>query len=164
MCSSDLHFSPDNILLVAKALLDKLVSLDPENKEYYNNNYNNFISLFSKKIQEWRQIKIKNEIIVIHRNYSYLLKWLHIEKYDALEKYSGVNPSLKHLKYLRDKFATDKNFTAFISNFDDKSLIKWLREFTNIDVLMIEYSPDFDEDIISFFDKVFKKISDSQNL
>lgn len=159
-----IHFSPDNILIVAKELLKKITSLDPKNKEYYNDNYNNFRALFSKKIQSWRKIKIKNEIIVIHRSYSYLLKWLAVENYYNIEKYSGVSPSLKHLKYLRDKFTSDKEFTALISDFDDKSLKKWLSEFKNINVLNIKYSPDFNEDIISFFDKIFKQISESQNL
>ena len=68
------------------------------------------------------------------------------------------------MKYLRDKFTSDKEFIALISDFDDKSLKKWLSEFKNIDVLNIKYSPEFDEDIISFFDKVFKQISESQNL
>ena len=93
-----------------------------------------------------------------------MLKWLAVENYYNIEKYSGVSPSLKHLKYLQDKFTSDKEFTALISDFDDKSLKKWLSEFKNINVLNIKYSPDFDEDIISFFDKIFKQISESQNL
>ncbi|MGY8975228.1 MAG: metal ABC transporter solute-binding protein, Zn/Mn family [Alphaproteobacteria bacterium] len=50
------HLNPNNILLVAKELNKRLAVIDSINKNYYQENYNNFINKWNKSILLWEKI------------------------------------------------------------------------------------------------------------
>lgn len=95
--SSNPHIwlSPAFLMLEAKAVLDTLIENDPENKEFYLENYKNYILKLSNLEKEgFMQIKQK-AFITFHPSFYYFAQDFHLKQI-ALEK-EGKSPSFSYL-------------------------------------------------------------------
>ncbi len=90
---------PYNVLIIAKAVAQKLSQLDSQNMQTYKKNLENFT-------REWR-IYLKDldknmltckdkKVIQYHELFNYFLKRYGIKSYATIEPLPGISPSSKH--------------------------------------------------------------------
>ncbi|GAB6045786.1 zinc ABC transporter substrate-binding protein [Caminibacter profundus] len=103
--------SPTFLMLESKVILDTLIKLDPENREFYLKNYENYINKLSKlTVKGFKEIKQKT-FITFHPSFYYFAKDFHLKEI-ALQK-QGKTPSFSYLAKII-KLAKEKNVKTII--------------------------------------------------
>ncbi|MEM7007539.1 MAG: metal ABC transporter substrate-binding protein [Thermodesulfobacteriota bacterium] len=96
------HFmlDPRNGIVVARGIAARLIRLDPENAEYYEQNYNNFKDTLTLKISEWdAQLSAYKgtKVVTYHKNWTYFLDWAGFIQAGTIEPLPGVPPTPSHV-------------------------------------------------------------------
>jgi zinc/manganese transport system substrate-binding protein len=94
---------PRNIAAVAKPLAERLAQLDPAHAPTYRQRYADFAKRWSEAIARWQSeaAPLKGvPVVVHHKNWAYLFRWLGIREVGTLEPKPGVPPSTAHLNEL----------------------------------------------------------------
>ena len=93
------HLDPENILHLAKIIKDFLTSIDYEHKQVYEENYNKFFSIWTKKIELWKEKMADKrglEVIQYHDNLAYFNKVYGLKSIATIEPLPGIPPSSRH--------------------------------------------------------------------
>ena len=134
---------PRNILLVARALADRMAQLDPENGAQYNTNSDDFIARWEAAIARWEEqaAPLKNTNIVVHHmSWIYLSDWLSLNTVASIEQKSGVPPSAADLSALLQTLReTPAKMVIHAAYQDDKS-DQWLAERAKINVVSLPFT------------------------
>ena len=91
--------NPNNAILVAELIAERLAALDAEHKEQYEQNLSRFKVLITSKMAEVtnKVAHLQNrEIVCYHVHWSYLLDWLKINPKGYIELRPGIPPTPKH--------------------------------------------------------------------
>ncbi len=107
----DPHFwlDPDNAIIIATAIANKLQEIDPANAEIYANNAKKFALNINQKKQDWQQklAPYSNaRYIVAHDAYQYFNKFFDLDGVGSITINPEVPPSInriQHIKYLLEK-------------------------------------------------------------
>ncbi len=96
------HFmlDPNNGIPVARGIAARLIQIDPENAEYYEDNFNDFINTLKLKISEWNTELapyIGTEVVTYHKLWSYFLDWAGLKLAGTIEPKPGIPPSPSHV-------------------------------------------------------------------
>ena len=116
--------SPKNVKIMAKNIYDTLVQVDSLNKEYYLNNYNNFVNEINQTDKEIKQIFSKipkdSKFMVFHPAWGYFAKEYNLVQFPI--EIEGKEPKPKMLKRIIEE-AKKENIKAIFtqSEFSDKS-------------------------------------------
>ncbi|WP_457559935.1 metal ABC transporter solute-binding protein, Zn/Mn family [Caminibacter sp.] len=103
--------SPAFLELQAKVVLDTFLELDPENKDFYLKNYQNYIQkLSSLEVKGFKEIHQK-AFITFHPSFYYFAKDFHLKEI-ALQK-EGKSPSFAYLAKVI-KLAKENNIKTVI--------------------------------------------------
>lgn len=97
------HLNPQNGLLMADIIADRLTQLDPANADAYKTNLEHFHKRLEEKIKQWkaRMEKFQNsKVITYHATWNYLLDFFAIESVGTIENRPGIPPSGRHLAEL----------------------------------------------------------------
>jgi zinc/manganese transport system substrate-binding protein len=97
------YLDPENILLVARAIKDKLVQLDSRNASYYESRYHEFSELWGRKLVEWsdKMKPLRNtRVVEYHKNYDYFLHCYGLQIAGTVEPLPGIPPTSKHIEHL----------------------------------------------------------------
>jgi len=95
------HFmlDPRNGIPVARSIAARLIRIDPENKAYYEENFNNFVRALRLKISEW-ETELEpfkgTRVVTYHRLWSYFLNWAGFKSEGMIEPKPGIPPSPSH--------------------------------------------------------------------
>lgn len=95
------HFmlDPRNGLLIARGIAARLIKIDPENKEVYEQNFKSFVSALTLKISEW-ETQLEpfrgTEVVTYHKLWSYFLNWSGLKLAGTIEPKPGVPPTPSH--------------------------------------------------------------------
>ena len=161
--SNDPHVwvSPSNVKIIAKNIYNSLVDIDPSNKEYYKNNYINFLAEISNTDNKIREIFIdmplNSKFMVFHPSWGYFAK-----EYSLIQlviEVEGKEPKPKTLKRIIDE-AKEENVKAIFAQeeFSDKSA-NTIAAQLNIQVIKeTPLSPKWSENLI----KMAKAIANSK--
>ncbi len=153
------HLDPRRLLVIAEALTDRLVSIDPEHAQTYQNRLSSFKTVWAAKIKKWEDLAkpLKGmHAIVHHKSFTYLLDWLGIEKIADLEPKPGLPPTSAHLARLL-KITKEKqpDFTL-IAAYQNAKGARWLRKKTGVRYIQLPYTVGGDnksQSLISLFDQ-----------
>ena len=99
--------SPENGILIAKMIADRLSTLDPTNKASYEANYIVFKNRVNSKIATWKQqmLPLKHKpVIAYHKTWSYFFKAFSLKSVGYLEPLPGIPPSAKHISQLQKNY------------------------------------------------------------
>ena len=97
------QLDPRNIAVVAKALAARLAALDPANAGYYEGRDSDFQARWQAAIARWEAeaAPLKGvPVVVMHKDQSYLCRWLGLKQLAAIEPKPGVPPSAGYLAEL----------------------------------------------------------------
>ena len=148
------HLDPNNILLVAKELNKRLAVIDSINKNYYQENYNNFINRWKKSLLRWEKDieSIKDQRIIIHhKSFDYLFHWMKLDEVAALEVKPGIPPTASHLKNILQDINNNPADIIVISPYDPSEGALWLSKQTKIPVVTLPYTIGGNEESINLF-------------
>ncbi|MDA0901940.1 MAG: zinc ABC transporter substrate-binding protein [Proteobacteria bacterium] len=154
------HLNPYNILLIAKELKQRLQLADPQHSQSYQKLYDDFISKWQIAIKQWelkaQPLKGVN-IVVHHRSFSYLIKWLGMNEVAMLEPKIGIPPTISHLNSLLIKLEEKPAKFIIRTAYDLEKPSKWLAAKTGIIAIELPYTvggDEYSDDLFTLFDRI----------
>lgn len=96
------HFilCPENAKTVARQIADRLSVRSPDNRAYFQNNYQSFAKRIDENMKVWRKTLKDADIdkmVTYHKNWAYFARTFDIEVLGELEPLPGVPPTPVHL-------------------------------------------------------------------
>ena len=161
--------NPHNIRLVAEAMAERMVLLDADNSETYQQRLLDFKQRWNAAITGWekRGAALRGKrVIAHHKSWIYLENWLGLEEVATLEPVSGVPPTASHLASLLARF-TDTSAADFIirAPFQSDKPSAWLSERTGIPAVLLPLSvggSDEATDLFKLFDDILDRLLTAQ--
>jgi len=159
-----IHTDPRNISLVANAVADRLVELDPANEVVYARGHEEFQARWSEAVQRWEQRAAPlsgMRVVVYHKSWVYLFTWLGIEEIAALEPKPGVPPSGAHLADVLGRVGLQPARAVLRAAYQDDRASQWLSEQANIPVLVLPFTVggnDAAVDLFTLFDATLEQL------
>jgi len=137
------HLDPYRLLKIAQSLSEKLILIDPDNKNSYTSNIKIFSDDWEKSIKMWEeelQFLKDKKAIVYHLYLCYLLSWLGIQEIGDLEPNAGIPPSTTHLVHLFKLVETNKPDFILIAPYQDVKGARWLSERSGVPILTLPFT------------------------
>jgi zinc/manganese transport system substrate-binding protein len=158
-----IHTSPENILLVAAALHQRISELDPDNADYYRSQYAVFEKHWRQKLQQWQQqaASLQGVNIVTHHNYwTYLNHWSGMNVLATLEPVPGVSPSSSHLAKLKKQLSQQEIKMIIHVAYVSERPSRWLAEQTGAPVVVLPATVDYQDGqtLSQWFDEVVQQL------
>jgi zinc/manganese transport system substrate-binding protein len=162
-----IHTSPENILLVADALRQRLSEIDAENEKHYLSRYVAFKKQWTQLMAQWKKqtIMLQGENVVTHHNYwTYLNHWLGLNVIATLEPVPGVSPSSSYLARIKKQLSQQKiKMILHVSYVSDRPS-KWLSEQIGTPVVALPATVDYQsgQTLSQWFNKVIQQLVGGQ--
>ena len=124
-----IHLDPRNVAAVAKALAARLAVVDPAGANYYAARGADFDRRWSDAIVRWqaKAAPLKDvPVVIMHRDQSYLRRWLGLKELAAIEPKPGVPPSAGYLGELVTKLAASPPKMILLNAYNDPKAANWL--------------------------------------
>ncbi len=138
----DPHFwlSLENAKKIAEIVKEEMINFDPNNKDYYQENYQKVIAKINElqKLAEDTKKEIKSPYLIVQHNaFNYLAKDLNLEIAGSLE---GPNKELtiKELKNLVDKIRLMKIKVVFKEAGEESNLLENLAKQFNLKIYELD--------------------------
>ena len=159
--------NPENVLVMAGNILEKLKISDPANASYYEENEKAFVSRLEDKIAEWKKLCEPckgQEVISYHKDIAYFADFVGLKAEQYIEVKPGIPPTPKHLEFL-EEYVKAHNIKAIVMpTYYPKDAADKLAARVGAKVVTICQNvgelPGTDN-VVSFFDYNFKQISDA---
>jgi ABC-type Zn uptake system ZnuABC Zn-binding protein ZnuA len=91
---------PRNGLLVARGIAARLIKIDPENADFYEENFKNFVNTLKLKISEWDAELAPykgTKVVTYHKSWNYFLEWSGFREVGTIEPKPGIPPTPAHV-------------------------------------------------------------------
>jgi zinc/manganese transport system substrate-binding protein len=165
-----IQMNPHNIVLVARALGERMAALDPGNAAAYAAGTENFLLRWEAAIPVWeaRAAPLAGKRVVCHhKSWVYLEDWLQLEEVATLEPVPGIPPTTAHLSALLAQLGTDGSGADAIirAPFQSAKASEWLQEKTGIPAVMLPLTvggSDGADDLFRLFDDVLDRLYAAQ--
>ena len=158
------QLDPRNIALVAKALTARLAAIDPANAAYFEGRATDFQSRWQAAIARWEAeaAPLKGvPVVVMHKDQSYLLRWLGLKQIAAIEPKPGVPPSAGYLADLVTTLSVAPPRMILRNAYNDPKAANWLSERVHAPVVTMPFSvggtPEA-SDLFGLFDDSIKRL------
>jgi zinc/manganese transport system substrate-binding protein len=137
------QLDPHRLLVIAGKLAERLKEIDAGNAEQYQAKFDVFKTSWEQSIAKWESqtVSLKGkQVIVHHKNWSYLLDWLGIVQVTDLEPRPGLPPTAGHLAKVVE-IAKDKSpFATLVAAYQSPRSADWLEEKTGVKALHLAYT------------------------
>jgi len=157
------QLDPENGILMANLIADRLTELDSENDSYFKNNLDHFVNKLEIKIKEWRKRLEKlrhKKIVTYHLTWSYFFNQFEIDYGGVIELRPGIQPTPKELAKLADKMKRQKTKLIIQANYYVTGFADILSQKTGAKLLVLPASvggvPDA-KDYIGLFEYLVSK-------
>lgn len=157
---------PHNIATVAAALLPVMQQLDPEQSAFYQQRADDFSQRWQAAMSRWEQMAAPlrgTGVVVHHRSWSYLERWLGLEEIAALEPKPGVPPGPGHLAAVMKQLQAKPARFVIRAAYQDGRAADWLSQHADIPVLVLPFTVggnDQAQDLFSLFDNTLAQLLD----
>jgi len=146
---------PRNGILIANAIAEKLIQLDPEHTKDYQLNAINFEKLIMNKLTKWREaLRHLNgkPVVAYHKSFIYLADVFGFHIVDEVEPKPGIAPSAASLSKLIAKLKNEKIDLLIMEPYYERRSSRYLNEQTGIKTAIIPQSVGAQKNIISYVD------------
>ena len=126
--------NPENGLIIADNICEKLILLDPSNKDEYKKNLYIFKKDLKRNISTWKKeakVLSQAKIITYHKVWSYLIDFLKLEDIGNLEPIPGIPPTTKHLLKLKNMTKNETGMLILTANYYPKDIGRKFADQTN---------------------------------
>jgi zinc/manganese transport system substrate-binding protein len=137
------QLDPRNIAVVAKALTARLAEIDPANAADYEGRGTDFQARWQAAITRWEAeaAPLKDvPVVVMHKDQSYLCRWLGLKQLAAIEPKPGVPPSAGHLAKLVITLSAAPPRMILRNAYNDPKAANWLSERVHAPVVTMPFS------------------------
>jgi zinc/manganese transport system substrate-binding protein len=159
-----LQLDPRNVAAVAKALTARLASLDAVNADYYQARGTDFQARWQQAMGRWdaRAASLKGQpVVVIHKDQTYLARWLGLNQLAAIEPKPGVPPSAGYLAELVTKLSASPPRMILRNAYNDPKAAEWLSQRIKSPVVTLPFSvggtPEA-KDLFGLFDDTLNRL------
>ncbi len=158
------HLDPERMLVIAEALKERLVNLDPQGSGIYEFRFNDFKQRWQAAMQQWkdRAKALKGQRVVVHhRDWVYLFNWLEVEIAGALEPKPGLPASARHLVTLQQTLDVKPALMIVHTNYQNSRAANRLSEMTKIPVVELPYTVGADQvnDLFDLYETIIDKMT-----
>ena len=159
-----IHLDPRNVAAVAKALAARLAVVDPAGASYYAARGTDFDRRWSDAIVRWqaKAAPLKDvPVVIMHRDQSYLRRWLGLKELAAIEPKPGVPPSAGYLGELVTKLAASPPKMILLNAYNDPKAANWLSNRVHAPAVVLPYSvggSPVAKDLFGLFDDTLDKL------
>ena len=164
------NLEPGNMRIVAKNILNGLLRVGPEYKEYFEKRFNDLMKKFSEKEKYWDKLAedLKGvKIITYHRSWSYFAKRFGIIVAGTIEPKPGIEPTPSHIADLIKKMKKEKVKIIIREPYYGEKLPLWIAKKTNATVLTLPNTSGWNNDTKNWFelmDYILKSIRKASGL
>ena len=158
------QLDPHNIARVAKALTERLSQLDGSHAQDYQQRAKDFDTRWQAAIQRWESqaAPLKGTpVVVMHRDQTYLCRWLGLEQVAAIEPKPGMPPTAGYLGQLVTKLTATPPRLIMLNAYNDPKAGKWLSERVHAPVVVLPFSvggtPEA-KDLFGLFDDTINRL------
>lgn len=137
------QLDPRNIAAVAKALTARLAALDAPNAAYYQVRGADFQARWQQATARWTAAAAPLRgvpVVVIHKDQTYLVRWLGLRELAAIEPKPGVPPSIGSLASLVTRLAATPPKMILRNAYNDPKAAEWLAEKEKVTVVTLPFS------------------------
>jgi zinc/manganese transport system substrate-binding protein len=159
-----IHTDPRNIALVADALARRLAQLDPASASHYQARHQAFAGKWQVAIQRWEKqaAPLKGmPVVVQHKAFPYLSRWLGLQEIAVLEPKPGVEPSSGHLGEVLTQISRQPVKMVLRAAYQDGRPSEWLAEKAKIQAVALPFTVGGSEqarDLFALFDDTLQKL------
>lgn len=164
-----LHFSPQRMLDIAKALTDKLIQLDTKQSDLYQQQLSSFVNRWQAAMTQW-QTKASTlqgmKVIAYHSTFRYLFDFTDIDFVADLEPKPGLPPTSSHLASLLKQANNGDVSAIVVASYQDLRGANWLSEKSNLPVVVLPLSVggnDESHDLFSLYDSALDLLIQANN-
>jgi zinc/manganese transport system substrate-binding protein len=133
-------FNPYNTFKVTELIANRLIELDPDNKEDYLKNLENFNDKLKAKIEEFEDtfsIFTDIELVCYHNHWSYLLDWLNIKSVGYIELRPGIPPTPRHKMEIINLMKEKEIKVVIISSWKEPTKAEEVAEAVNAQLIVL---------------------------
>ena len=155
---------PNNIAIVAGVLLLRLQQIDPEHANTYQTRYRNFMERWNKALVRWQQLAAPLHgvrVLVYHKGWAYMMRWLGLVEADTLEPVPGVPPTTSHLSQLLAKLKQQPAAMIIYAAYQDSRAAEWLARRADIAAVKLPFTvggTDAATDLFALYDDTIHRI------
>ncbi len=159
------HFSSDPhvVLIMAKAIKEKLIALDPDHEATYAKNYDTFVRSWKTYLANFdaNMLTCKTKKVVqYHELFNYFLDRYNIKSYGTIEPLPGIAPSSKHTIALIN-IMRDNGVKKILQDvYHERKTAKFIAAKTGAKVAIIPHDlgADGSKTLQEFYNKIAKRI------
>lgn len=160
------HYSsdPHQVIVIAKAIANKLIELDGENHTYYEKNLANFTkrwTLFLKSYDMDAKVCRGKKVVQYHELYNYFLKRYGVESVGNIEPLPGISPSSKHTLELIFKMKKNNVKTILQDVYHERKTAKFIADKVGAEVKIVPHdlgSVDKSDTLEEFYNTIKDQI------
>jgi zinc/manganese transport system substrate-binding protein len=155
---------PHNIALVGNALAQRLAELDPPAAAYYQQRHDDFSARWQQAMHRWeaQAAPLKGlPIVVHHKGWVYLNRWLGLREVAALEPKPGVSPSVAYLAEILSTLQKQPAKVIIRTPYDDPRPSEYLTEQIKIPNIVLPGTVGGDaqaEDLFGLFEDTIHRL------
>jgi zinc/manganese transport system substrate-binding protein len=155
---------PRNIARVADALAQRLAQVDPSNAGAYAQRRADFAARWLAATQRWERdaAPLKGIAIVVqHRGFPYLERWLGLTQVASLEPKPGVEPSSGHLNEVLAQLQRQPARMILRAAYNDGRGSEWLAQRSKLPVVVLPFTvggSDAAKDLFGLFDDTVARL------
>lgn len=151
------HFmlDPRNGIPVARGIAARLIKIDAENAEYYEENFNNFVSTLKLKISEW-EVELapfkETKVVTYHKLWTYFLDWAGFNLAGTIEPIPGIPPTPSHVADVIKTIEAQQIKLIISANYYPKKTPEIIAQKTGATSLILPTMVGADEGINTYFE------------
>lgn len=161
------HLDPRNVQLLARELAARLSAIDPGEAEFYAQRLHTFEASWSASMAGWNaRAKALSgaPVIVHHKSWSYLLRWIGLQEIAVLEAKPGILPSPAYLGDLLKRTRSQPAKVILRTPYDDAAPSEWLSQRTSVPALELPMTVDRDAGVgalMDLFERLLSRLEDA---
>jgi len=163
------HFSPKRMLVIANKLTQKLMQLDADYAQNYQQSLESFTHRWQLASVKWQKIASELnglKVIAYHSTFRYLFDFAGIEQVADLEPKPGLPPTSGHLAKLLKRASQGDISAIVVASYQDLRGANWLAKKANLPVVVLPLSVGGNEqsdDLFSLYDSTLDLLLQEYN-
>ena len=158
------HLDPDNVVLIAQAVKNRLTKLDPDHAADYDNRTKVFLQKWKEHTAVWEKslATLKgSSLIQYHNLFHYFLRRFQIQSAGTIERLPGIPPTADHIESL-GKIIHDSKITKILQDvYHPDDAAKHIAAKHKIELVYLPHDVDSmpgTEDIFALFNTIVKRL------
>lgn len=160
------HLDPRLLPGLAEALARQLGELHPDEADAFQARARQFGKKWEARVSEWeaRAAPLRGESVVVHhRSWNYLARWLGLDIAGELEPRPGIPPSPAHLSSLREA-VQGRQLLILRAPFEDARPSKWLAANTASCPLVLPFTVESQDEagLEALFEQIIRALLENR--